>query len=172
MLLPVADATCLTERSSAASAPNWSAPVEGSTSSQERDPPSLSQCYRLLRAVDGWRGNAMPIPGFTADHATLAGRGNYCAAFLPSATGGVIPQLPIGPIGNGLGNCCCVDWIGFGGINVSMASVAPAGGPVIIGPFRVQCTECPQGDDDCQCSCSEGGVPCAQRGNTTVCEPG
>lgn len=119
----------------------------------------------------------MPLPGFTADCVTGAGLGGYRAAYLPSAVGGVVPQLPIGPVGGGLGNCCCVDWIGFaGGITVSIANdptrFVPAGGPVIIGPFRVQCTECPQGDDDCQCSCSEGGVPCAQRGNITVCEPG
>lgn len=124
----------------------------------------------------------MPLPGFTADRVTGAGQGSYRAAFLPSVTGGVIPQLPIGPVGGGLGNCCCLEWIGFaGGITVSMANnparfvpahLVPAGGPVIIGPIRVQCTECPQGDDDCQCSCMAGGVPCAQRGSVTVCEPG
>lgn len=117
----------------------------------------------------------MPLPGFTADRAPGAGKGTYRAAFLPSATGGVVPQLPIGPVGGGGGSCCCVDfnwgWFG-GGITVSMASVVPAGPPVNIGPFRVQCTDCPSGDDDCQCSCMSGGVPCAQRGNVTVCEPG
>lgn len=121
----------------------------------------------------------MSLPGFTAGYAAGAGAGAYRGASFGTAPGGVIPQLPIGPIGGGQGNCCCVDfnwgWFG-GGVAVSMASaspvrVAPAGRAVNIGPVRVQCTECPQGGDDCQCSCMAGGVPCAQRGNVTVCEP-
>ncbi len=128
----------------------------------------------------------MSLPGFTADAALGIARGTYRASHSAIPQAGVVPQLPIGPIGGGLGNCCCIDfnfgWFGSG-ITVSAmaargdlppwasAGVTTAGRAVNIGPFRIQCTECPQGDDDCQCSCGAGGTPCAQRGNVTVCEP-
>ena len=122
----------------------------------------------------------MPLPGFTAGLTAGAGAGRYRGSFFTRAPGGVVPQLPIGPIGGGQGNCCCVEfnwgWFG-GGVAVALASssvrgrVVTAGRGVNIGPVRVQCTECPQGDDECQCSCMAGGVPCAQRGSVTVCEP-
>lgn len=126
----------------------------------------------------------MPLPGFTANYAAGAGAGAYRGASLTPASGGVVPQLPIGPVGDGLGTCCCVDFVGWniavsstparGGLPPwAPAGVTTAGPPFHIGGFRIQCTECPEGygsGSDCQCSCGDDGTPCAQRDNTTVCE--
>ena len=130
--------------------------------------------------------NAMSLPGFTADSALGAKFGSYRAWHSNASSWSVIPQLPIGPIGNGLGTCCCVDFIG-GWVNavardnrrIGQSSWAPnvvtiAGPPFIWGPFRIQCTDCPEGYEgstsDCTCDCQADGTPCATRDNVQVCE--
>jgi hypothetical protein len=124
----------------------------------------------------------MALPGFSAQHALSRMLGAYGARPRDRIEPGIVPQLPIGPIGSGNGNCCCVVW-NWGGILVSssgggdivpawsLAAFTPAGPPVYIGPLRIQCTECPSGDDECTCDCTAEGKPCATMGNTQVCEP-
>jgi hypothetical protein len=127
------------------------------------------------------------IPGFTAHTAIGPAAGRYIrrAGHSPASGPAVTPQLPVGPVGDGLGSCCCLNfnWGWFGGVAVASAGyrrAGPAGqaarGAVAArafswGPFGISCTSCPEGDGECACSCQENGQPCAQRGNVTVCEP-
>jgi hypothetical protein len=128
---------------------------------------------------------AITLPGFTAELALGAKNGSYRTLHSSAPSGTVTPQLPIGPIGNGLGTCCCVDYIG-GWVNavaqddrrIKQASWTPdvtmAGLPIIWGGFRIQCTNCPEGYEgstsDCTCDCQADGTPCATRDNVQVCE--
>jgi hypothetical protein len=127
----------------------------------------------------------MSLPGFAAENALGATRGTYRGRHAAAPAALVVPQLPIGPIGEGLGTCCCVSF-NWGVFNNAVArqgrQVLPAWGTAAVtavtpafswGPIQVECTECPHGADgddssDCNCSCN-GGSPCAQRDNVTVC---
>jgi len=126
----------------------------------------------------------MPLPGFSAETALGATNGAYRARHAATQPARVTPQLPIGPVGDGLGTCCCLT-LNFGSFNNAVVArqssrFVPAWAATSVtpafrwGPLRFECTECPHGADgddsgDCNCSCDEGGSPCAQRDNVTVC---
>jgi len=128
----------------------------------------------------------MSLPGFSAERSLGAPNGAYRGRSAAAPQACVVPQLPIGPIGGGLGTCCCIS-LNWGVFNNAVAArlasrALPAWGSAVAtsvtpafswGPLSVECTDCPHGPDgddsgDCNCSC-DGGSPCAQRGNVTVC---